>query len=376
MEELAIAKPKPQIRTGAADVRDKLNRFLLLDAMLTDKKKGSTRLLRLAAVSRAQLEAVRRSVRGIKFKLVEPEWALELELGGTAPPVEFSVRQKEMSGIAKLLGVPVHLNLGWNMQPSKNVDVRDLERIKDGVNGLTASYCGPSYPLWKFIKSVAPQLKELVGYSLDLNDFPPMDLEKLYLFAVADDRFYDTLSRHKIRRLDVLMWEVQKDFPSNRVLSESITSLGLVDQYGMANAAPNSINAFCRRFTALEELHVISEFQIPRRDVVAHFKKLWAKCLELRDQLNIPGLKRIFFTIKHGQPIAIPKSESNCMDALKQVEPFREATFLPTRKGGVRMVLKHEQSSGPQSTFFRIESDFCLMKEAKNKSGGDDGFFY
>ncbi|KAI6242526.1 hypothetical protein M3Y99_00219200 [Aphelenchoides fujianensis] len=311
--ETAVVKRKPQIRAGASDVRNKLNRFLLLDAMLTDKKKGTTRLVRLAAVSRAQLAAVRRSVSGIKLKLLEPEWALELELGDAAPLVEFPVKQKEMSGIAKLLGVPVHLNLGWNMQPSKNVDVRELERIKHGVNGLTVSYCGPSFPHWKFIKSVAPQLKELVCYSFDLRDFPPLDLEKLYLFAwiSTDDHFYDALSRHKIRRLDVLMWEVQKDFASNRVLSKSITSLGLVDQYGMANATPASINAFCRRFTALEELHVIGEFQIPKRDVVVHFKKLWAKCLELRDQLNIPGLKRIFFTIKHGQPIAIPESESN-----------------------------------------------------------------
>ncbi|KAI6242444.1 hypothetical protein M3Y99_00230200 [Aphelenchoides fujianensis] len=376
MEESAIVKQKPQIRAGASDVRDKLNRFLLLDAMLTDKKKGVARLVRLAAVSRAQLAALRRSVSGIKLKLVEPEWALELELGDVAPPVEFPAKQKEMSGIAKLLAVPVHLNLGWNMQPSKNVNVQELERIKDVVNGLTASYCGPSFPHWRFIKSVAPQLKELVCYSFDLRDFPPLDLEKLYLFAVADDRFYDTLSRHKIRRLDVLMWEVQKDFPSTRFLSKSITSLGLVDQYGMANATPASITAFCRRFTTLEELHVISEFQVPKRDVAAHFKKLWANCLELRDRLNIPGLKRLYFTIKHGQPIAIPKSEANWMAVLKQVEPFSEATFSPTLNGGVRMVFKHKQSSGPKSTFFHIESDFCLMKEAKNKSGGDDGFFY
>ncbi|KAI6242406.1 hypothetical protein M3Y99_00226000 [Aphelenchoides fujianensis] len=113
--EAAIVKPKPRIRAGASDVRDKLNRFMLIDAMETadDKHEETTEFIRLALVSRAHLASVRRTVPGmIKFERTHQEWLLRLKVGLGAPKIAFPVDQTEMSAIIKLLGVPVHLKFG------------------------------------------------------------------------------------------------------------------------------------------------------------------------------------------------------------------------------------------------------------------------
>ncbi|KAI6240468.1 hypothetical protein M3Y99_00455300 [Aphelenchoides fujianensis] len=306
-----------------AAVRDGLNRFQLVDAMETYEKKGSIRLVRLAAISRAHLVSVRRTARGIKFELKHFVWRLKMDLGIGAPAVDFAVNPKKTVGIAQLLVVPVYL--AFDPMSLKNADLKVLKKLGKFVNCLDLWGWCKSLAFADFIKTVTPQLKELRCYAGFLNRFSPLDLEKLVLHQTPYD--YTELNRHKIRRMDVAEHEVYRIFPSNQVLSASITSLGLRAR-DFSHFSLKYTETFCRRFTALQELHIIADSQNFSDDFVAQFKQLWAKCLELRDQLNISGLKRFFFKFKRSSPCwKYGRPKFKWMEQLKQVEPFDKATF-------------------------------------------------
>ncbi|KAI6242525.1 hypothetical protein M3Y99_00219100 [Aphelenchoides fujianensis] len=332
MEEAAV-RPKPQMR---AAVRDGLNRFQLVDAMNREPKNGATKLARLA-----------RAARGVKFARDSFNWRLMLNLGIGAPKVEFPATQTGMREIAKLLDVPIHVDLGATYRSYTGAACKELKGIENLVNGLTIAYFPPSLAFAKFVGRVAPRLKQLEYPSFVLERFPPLDLEKLVL--VDEKVYYAPLGRHKVCRLDVPIWEIGRKFTSGRVLSASITSFGLKGN-NVLFIHCKAINAFCRRFSALEEFHISA--------LDEHFKKLWAKCLELRDQLNVSGLKRFFFTFEHDCNFFTCKN-SDWIAKLKQVEPFDAAPFTVDRSSNlVRMFLKHSRPRDAKPVFFHITGDF------------------
>ncbi|KAI6242391.1 hypothetical protein M3Y99_00239800 [Aphelenchoides fujianensis] len=348
--EAAVVKPKPRIR---AAVRDGLNRFQLVGKLETDEKQGATQLKRLAAISRAHLASVRRTARGIKFEARGYDWRLEIDLGIGAPTVEFSINQTEMSAIVKLLNVPIHMDLGGNCQSYDQVVCKEMKGIVNFVNGLSLNYFLFFPDFTQFIKCVAPRLKHLKCPSSVLARFPRLDLERLELVETDN---YAHLRRHKIRRLDVPRWEINRAFPVGQVLSASITSLGLhaMDVF-VSSCKP--IKTFCRRFSALEELHVFANYGGRINQMEDHFKTLRTACIKLRDQLNIPGLKRFFFTIEHG--CVFYGTQADLIEKLKQMEPFEKATFTIDRPNKrVRMFLKHNEPRGQKPTFVCIKGDF------------------
>ncbi|KAI6239943.1 hypothetical protein M3Y99_00528000 [Aphelenchoides fujianensis] len=353
--ETAVVKRKPRLRAGASDAPDKLNRFLLVDAMRADKTKGAAQLVRLASISRAQLASVRRLAAGIKFELDGEKWRLKLEQGFGTPPILFVLSQKEMCGVAELLAVS--LSLALDPAFLKSVDWEELKRTENFVNGVVLYDTPKSPDLLEFIGRVAVQLKELECDASYLKRSPPFDLDKLVLHGPRVD--YKALGRHKIRRLDVPMWELGRNHSADLVLPASITSLGLVEHLSLFNASPDAVNEFCRRFPALEDLHLIGSFRITAQDLVTHFKDVWAKCLELRDRLVFPGLRRIFFSTGYPKRYSISKPKPGWMEQLKQVEPFDKATvqFNPSTNS-VRVLLKHNEPRGPKPCFFEIENNF------------------
>ncbi|KAI6220642.1 hypothetical protein M3Y99_01597600 [Aphelenchoides fujianensis] len=351
--EATVVKKKPQMRPAA--VRDGLNRFVLTAAMSTNTK-VATPLLRLAAISRAQLTSVRRSVRELKCKPAGFGPSLELDVG--ASRVEFAAGAQEMSGIAKLLRVPVRLDFGWR----DTFDCLKVAQVGESVTRLTLSFTPKSPFLLQFIKLVAPQLKQLECSPFALQRFPPLDLEKLVIDHTPVD--YAALSRHKIRRLDVCTAEAGRHFAEDCVLSASIKSLGLTQSSRAVSPPIESFAAFCRRFPSLEELHSFGQ----------HFDtdmtNLWARCLKLRDQLNIPGLKRLFVTGKHAAVEFFVKSDDEWMPKLKQVEPFDKATFWTdsvSQHERLLLVQTFDWPNGAKPTSIRIEGDFSRRNKKKEQ---------
>ncbi|KAI6240469.1 hypothetical protein M3Y99_00455400 [Aphelenchoides fujianensis] len=368
--EAAIFKPKPQMR---AAVRDGLNRFHLVNKMETDKTKGTAHLVRLALISRANLESVRRTARGIKFERKHGKWLLRLKLGVGRPKIAFLIDQTEMIAIIQLLDVPIHLKFGDPLSKLRDGVWKELHQIEGHVNALGVfryfdsfdfgSFDFDSPEFSAFIGSVAPRLRVLHSTWDLLPRFPPLDLETARLYNTTDD--YSELNRHKIRRLDVSL----RDLPlyttqSTQVVSASIKSLGLIVACVLdwSTLPYDSIEGFSRRFPSLEDLHIICKYYEEVPDLSAYFTALWAKYLEIRDRLHVGGLKRLFITIKHdchflGTP-------NDWFEKLKQVEPFHEATSTIDRsKKCVRMFLKHNEPRGQKPTFILIKGGFRWFSE-------------
>ncbi|KAI6242536.1 hypothetical protein M3Y99_00220200 [Aphelenchoides fujianensis] len=352
--EAAVVKPKPRIRPGAASVRDGLNRFLLFDSYYFNRKKTTLQLMRLASLSRAQLTSVRRSVRGIRPGRTSSGCVVTSKLSVAADKAEFWVGKNEMGAFAQLLNVPVSLFMDDIFL--NDGDGEELKAIKNFVNGLIVSNSVDSPHVTKFIKRVAPQLKRLKCYGPYLEQFPPLDLEKLVLHMFEID--YNELRRHKIRRLDTHMCETDREYSNGQILSESIKSLGLT-QCNAIELLADRIEAFCRRFPALEDLHIICDYA-------------------LRDQLNIPVLKRLFFNVKHRCEYFGTKTD--WIHTLEQAEPFDKATFTIDRTNNcVRMFLKHNEPRGPKPFFFHVKGSFWWLgdvrtrnEEANEGSSGDE----
>ncbi|KAI6240483.1 hypothetical protein M3Y99_00457000 [Aphelenchoides fujianensis] len=321
--EAAIFKPKPRMR---AAVRDGLNRFQLVDKMETadDKHEGTTQLKRLALVSRAHLTAVRRLAAASKFILDRCAWRVNMELGIGASKSAFSADQTEMRAIIELLGVPVYLKFGCCIRTSKDIDWHELQQI-----------------------------------------------------GKYDD--YSELNRHKIRRLDVPVYELDdySGSESNQVISASIKSLGILHISDWAAFPYDSIEAFSRRFPSLEDLHIVCKHEEQVQDLRAYLKALWTKCLEIRDRMHVAPLKRLFITIKHD--CSYRGTKSDWFKTVKRVEPFDKATVVVTpSKKRFRMLVKHNEPRGPKPTFICIKGDFEWWYEyeetdegSTDSSGGD-----
>ncbi|KAI6181941.1 hypothetical protein M3Y99_01972200 [Aphelenchoides fujianensis] len=348
--ESAIVKPK-RIR---AAVRDRLIRFLLIDAAETGghENEGFLRLARLASISRAQLASVRRSVVKIKFKHTSGyELLLRLNLGVGAPKPAFTVDQAEMIAIIRLLGVPVCLRF------YVDVDWKKLDSIERYVNELTVLHVSPAFSA--FVNTVAPHLRVLHSGWSHLERLPPLELERARIYGRFDE--FNDLHLHKIHRLDVSIGDLSSySVQSDRVVSSKITSLGILVPlvFDWATFPCDSIEAFARRFPALEDLHITCKYVKDIPDLSAYFTKLWAKCLEIRDRLHVAKLKRLFITIKHygcdfqGRP-------NDWFEKLKLVEPFHEASStIDPHNNCVRMFLKHNEPRGPKPTFVCIKGDF------------------
>ncbi|KAI6242555.1 hypothetical protein M3Y99_00222300 [Aphelenchoides fujianensis] len=353
---MAAVKRKPQIR---AAVRDGRNRFVLVDAIETDEKKGPIQLVRLASISRAQLASVRRCARCLKFEQDGSKWRLRLEVGHAATPIVFPVEPRQMSGIVRVVRVPVRLDFGHGY--ASLIEWTELEQLAEFVTGLVWRY-HESSACYKFVNKVTPQLRELECSSSFLERFWPLNLEKLALDGPRID--YSLLARHEVRRLDVPLWEVHRKFPPAQVLSASIRALGLtcVD---VRELPLDKIAAFRRRFPALEDLHIVLDYSGSRTDLSAHFTRLWTKCLEARDRLHVAGLKRLFFVVAHTCTLQDPKTD--WIERLKRAEPFDRATFSLDPSGRrVRVSLKVNWPHDAKPTFFHITGDFhCAEDEAE-----------
>ncbi|KAI6242389.1 hypothetical protein M3Y99_00239600 [Aphelenchoides fujianensis] len=348
--EAAVVKRKPRMR---AAVRGGLNRFSLLAAKLTDESKTGTQLIRLAAISRAQLPSLRNSVRGIKFaKIGDSGVSLMLDLGPARPAIELHVAQTEVVGIVKLLNAPVHLDWRW----IQHVNWEMWLPVEEFVTGLTVRPWNDSPVFLEFADRVAPHLKELECSSSFLTRFPPLDLDKLVIKPSQVD--YEVLQRHKLRRLDVPIEEVEREFSPDLVLSASITALGLRNP-SVAQLSSDSIELFCRRFPALEDLHFTGSLQDTKGAFADYFKELWSECLKFRDRVDIPGLKRLFFTFNDTLTFLMDDPKPDWWQTLKQTAPFDQAVFWvdPVNKHE-RMFLKHNCPQGPKPSFFHIEADF------------------
>ncbi|KAI6240449.1 hypothetical protein M3Y99_00452800 [Aphelenchoides fujianensis] len=267
---MAPVEPKPRMR---AAVRNGMNRFSLLAAMMADERKAGTHIIRLAAISRTHLAALRNAVRGIKLEGIKyGGFLLHLNLGPASPTVEFAVKEKDVvEDMVKLLRVPVHLDPYW----MEDVDWEEWLQIAELVNGLIADDC--KCPIFsEFLERVIPHLKELECSGCFLERFPPLDLDKLVISGLGID--YEVVRRHKIRRLDVSIWEIEREFPTDHVLSTSIKALGLSDP-SVQQLSSGAIEAFCRRFPALEDLHFTGTLFGTKETLNEHFKQTWSECL-------------------------------------------------------------------------------------------------
>ncbi|KAI6192521.1 hypothetical protein M3Y99_01928600 [Aphelenchoides fujianensis] len=342
--EAAVVKPKPRIR---AAVRDRLNRFQLVHAAETkgEKNEEFVRLARLASISRAQLASIRRSIAKLKFRLRDDELLLTLNLGNGAPKTVFTVDQTEMIAIIRLLGVPVHLSF-W-----MDVDWKKLESIGRCVNALTVLHDSPAFSA--FVNREAPHLRVLTSKWTLLARLPSLDLERARIYGEFQED--NDLDRHKIHRLDVWL---------DQVISSSIKSLGLMVPcvIDCATSLYVVIEGFARRFPSLEDLHIVCKYRNDINYFNAYFPYLWEDCLNFRDRLNVPGLKRLFLTIKYD--CSFRGTKADWFEQLKQVEPFHKATFtIDQSKKCVRMFLKHNKPRGPKPMFVLIKGDFRWMKE-------------
>ncbi|KAI6234272.1 hypothetical protein M3Y99_00823500 [Aphelenchoides fujianensis] len=365
--ETAVVKRKPRIR--AAAVRDGLNRYLMAAALAAKKKKhGVIQLIRLASLSRAQLASVRRSVPAISFTLQFNGWQWSLpEFRREVAPERVAVRPKEMSALVKLLRVPVRL-LFVDTTEFKNVDWWELKNVEEFVNELNLSMDPSKFPaLWKFVHKVKSQLRELECSADVLDRLPPLDLDKFH--APDNNVNYEALSRHTIRRLDVPGSMVSLELPDDHVLSPTIKSLGLTQYMKQLDERPESIVAFCRRFPALEDLHLNVHYQEEFRNVEDPFKRLWSGLLRFRDRLTVLGLKRLFLKVQYTGTTC--RYTPGWLDRLKRMEPFDQASFL-TAGLRIRVFLKLNWPTEKLPTFFRIEGEFWDEEQEKDEYDSDD----
>ncbi|KAI6175137.1 hypothetical protein M3Y99_01991800 [Aphelenchoides fujianensis] len=352
---MAIVKTKPRIR--AANVRDGLNRFLQIHAMRTDEKKAPLQLVRLAAVSRAQLASVRRHVSEITFRLwpAGGDWFLpNVGLGVLVGRIAVSL--KEMSAIAKLLRVPVHVIFGENAL--ERIDWEEVKQFEEFVNSLRLCEDHHKFPASsEFIDRVTPQLRKLECPPDVLNRLPPLNLDKLELLGSGSDGLHDALSRHTIRRLDVDTAVASAESSSEQLFSASIKALGLVEYQDLLRVRPETVVAFCRRFPGLEELHFVAQQFEPEDAEEPYFEQLWDGLLQLRERLNIPGLKRLFFDVEYVGDFHDDKP--GWIDRLKQTEPLNKAVFsFNPSAPRLCFSLKLSWPRDALPTFFRIQGDF------------------
>ncbi|KAI6234260.1 hypothetical protein M3Y99_00822200 [Aphelenchoides fujianensis] len=350
-------KKKPRFR--AAGARDGLNRFVLAAAMSTDAEKSAAfrQFNRLLAISSAQLAAVRRSAGGLTFKHEEEGgWRLHWQAAVGASAVEFPVDQSEVRRLLKLLCTPVHLDLDffpWSTREewANVVDQREF------VSRLTVNRIPDLRVLRDFVAELAPNLREFECFSNVLERLPPLKLQKLVVHDWSEFN-YSLLNCHQVERLDVPMVEVLREFPDDQVLSASLKSLGLLFVGGSFDFPQASIGSFCRRFPSLEDLHVDIHSWTVRHDLDAHFEEEWARCLELRDRLDVPHIKRLFFTVKLQWDFD-SKHDREWARKLKRVDPFDKATFWRDPVSNhERMFLKVSRPQDSTPTFLRIEGDF------------------
>ncbi|KAI6230557.1 hypothetical protein M3Y99_01049100 [Aphelenchoides fujianensis] len=367
--ETPIVKSKPRIRPTA--VRDDLNRYLLVAALSPKQKKVATRLMRLASISRAQLASVRRSFPRMRFKVLGADCSMmvDLGLGELNPP--FPLSAKQMSAIGRLLSLPVYLSLNASGERQKPVDWEALKQIRESplcllVNGLDMWTFPPSAAFSEFIAAVAPQIEEMSTHSPVLVHMPPLDVDKLFYITGYVD--YEVLSRHKVRCLDVSMRDMGHRNPGDGVLSASIKALGLEMDPDLSRFPCDSIDRFCRRFPVLEELHEDDYY------VEDYFTFLWGECLKLRNRLNVPGLKRLFFKVTSEGICSFPFLH-DWMEPLKQTKPFDQAIFRVDSfnfRLRQRMLLKLDWPNEALPTFFHFEADFRWEKEAATALDSSD----
>ncbi|KAI6234256.1 hypothetical protein M3Y99_00821600 [Aphelenchoides fujianensis] len=317
--------------------------------MLADKTKGAAQLVRLASVSRARLTSVRRFVRGLKFELGRSGGWLELRLDGQAletPEIVFPASRTEMLEMLRLLDVPVHLDLGRDLELLTDAVCEQLKSIDKYVNGLTLRFHLDSAVFSAFITSMAPQLKELECPAFVLKQLPPLNLERLVFWPGSD-----------------------------HVLSESITSLAL-SEVDFFEVPFERIEAFCRRFPQLEELRITARCEREQGKLEDPFEDLWPKCLEARDRLHLLGLKRLFLTVSFYSRFI--DQTDGWIEKLKKAEPFDRASFLVDPSNNhVRMFLEKNERHESKSTFFRIDGDFWRMAEEDwTDDGGWNGCYY
>ncbi|KAI6230556.1 hypothetical protein M3Y99_01049000 [Aphelenchoides fujianensis] len=364
--EAPFVEPRPRHRAVA--VRDGLNRFLQIHAMRTDEKKAPLQLARLAAVSRAQLVSVRRHVPVLKFTLWPAGWAWfmpNVGLGSTAGRIYVSAT--ETSGIAKLLRVPIRLVI-VNSSGLEHVDWKEMRMLEEWVNGLEIHESEALYqfPLLSgLIDRVTPQLKNLMCSAAVLDRFPPLDLDSLD-FRGADG-LHDAVSRHTIRRLDVNTFVASRESSSDQLFSASIESLGLVEYQDLLSVRPETVVAFCRRFPGLEELRFVVVYQFEPSDAEdPFFKQLWDGLLQLRERLNISGLKRLYFEIEYlGY---FHDDNPGWIDRLKQTEPLNKAAFSSNPSTSrLCFSLKLSWPRDALPTFFRILGEFQDVEDESDE---------
>ncbi|KAI6181943.1 hypothetical protein M3Y99_01971500 [Aphelenchoides fujianensis] len=357
--EAAVVEPRPRIR---AAVRDRLNRFLQIHAMRTDKTKAPLQLVRLAAISRAQLASVRRHVAELKFALWPTGWAWfmpDVGCGATAGRIDVSA--KEMSAIAQLLRRPIRLLL-VDARGLEHVDWAETTNVVEFVNGLDVYELEDPHKfpvLAALIDRVTPQLRNLKCSTDVLNRLPPLELDKLELLGTGG--LHDALKRHTIRRLDMNTAVISEESPSEQLSSPSIKSLGLVEDASLFSVRPESVVAFCRRFPGLEALHlVVEQFEFSDEEEDPFFKRLWDDILWLREHLNVPGLQRLFFDVEY-----LGVFHDDKLERMQKVEPFDKATFsvCPLDDDCVRMFFKMSWPTEQLPTFFRIRGEFFWDEE-------------
>ncbi|KAI6239202.1 hypothetical protein M3Y99_00594300 [Aphelenchoides fujianensis] len=363
---MVLAEKKPRIRP--IDGRDGLTRFLLLQAHATDRRQTATQFLRLASISRAQSASVRRSVRRLNFCIAGVAQSLVLDLGDGTPSVELLVDHAAVRRTARLLRLPVQVSMGCMTRENWE----QLDELLEVVEGLKASHNDYRPAFAEFRDNVAPQLKELECSPRDLERFPPLTLQKLVLTTTPVD--YEELNRHTIHRLDVPLAEVERNHPTTLVMPASIRSLGLVKRWGKSEPAPAMIAAYCRRFPSLDELRLCFHSATAQDQLDEQLKALWTRCLEIREAVDFPGLKRLFFTVKHVAGGDFASSLHEWAQPLKASPPFDGATFSVTPLDGherVRLVHRLEWPNGDKPACFRIEGEWRFRRVA-SKAEGDD----
>ncbi|KAI6221456.1 hypothetical protein M3Y99_01546800 [Aphelenchoides fujianensis] len=365
---MVLAEKKPRIRP--INGRDGLTRFLLLHAHAADRRQTAVQLLRLASTSRAQSASVRRSVRRLNFHLAGVAQSLTLDLGDGTPSVELLVDHAAVRRIARVLRLPVHVSMGCMTRENWE----QLDELLEVVEGLRAPHNDYTPAFAEFRDDVAPQLKELECAPRDLERFPPLTLEKLVLTTTRVD--YAELGRHTIHRLDVPLAEVEHNHPTTLVLPASIRSLGLVKRWGKSEPAPAMIAAYCRRFPSLEELRVCFHSATAEDQLDEQLKALWTRCLEIRNAVDAPDLKRFFFTIKHVAGGAFASSLREWAQPLKASPPFDRATFfVDPLDGHERVLLVHriEWPNGDKPACFRIEGEWRFRRVEPEAEGDESG---
>ncbi|KAI6239883.1 hypothetical protein M3Y99_00520700 [Aphelenchoides fujianensis] len=276
-----------------------------------------------------------------------------------------------MGAIAQLLRIPLHLDLEWAL----DVDWEEMKRVEEFLYSMNVGHDHRSKQKAAFIKRVARRLQELKCNAYLMKRLRPLNLEKL---VVKDERVdCEYLGRHNIHRLDVKWWAAHNvRFSPDRVLSPTIKSLGLLTDYSVYkwNLNCDAIEAYCRRFPALEELHISSNIFNNTEDFVEYSLKLWTTLVDFRERVNVPGLKRIFVTLKLKFSFLSADFDSDWMRKVRAKEPFDRATFWTdpvTQHERMSLVVRYDWPDGPKPTVFHIEADCYPRDKQKTEEPPD-----